>query len=128
MNTEANRILQEYRDKIDEEGLNKLFPKNRTESTKNKEVAQINSPLFKKAILSDFKVQNKEEDNIFNELKPVKFDGLYKIDMTPEKIEEEILKFTQQEVITPKPKKNTRLNNANDTAYPFKQDIRCIIL
>jgi tRNA(Ser,Leu) C12 N-acetylase TAN1 len=61
-----------------------------------------------------------EEDHIFNDLKPVKFDGLYRKEMTSEEIEQEIKKLTQEEIATPMPKKfssRTRLNTINDSAY-----------
>ena len=70
---------------------------------------------------------NNTEETIFNELKPVKFDGLYKVEMNPEKIEMEIEKFTKEEVNSPKVKRETRKNIINDNAYPFKQDTRCVI-
>jgi hypothetical protein len=127
MNAEANKIIQDFRDKIDEDGLNRLFPKNKNiEAMKisiTRENSTTNSPLIKK----NFNEMKSSDDSIFAELKPVKFDGLYKIEMTPEKIEMEIEKFTKEEAVSPKAKRETRKKLINDNAYPFKQDTKCVI-
>lgn len=123
MNKEANKIIQDFRDKIDEDGLHKFFPKNKNISV-TRDNSNTTSPLLKKIFTNEIKIA---DENILNELKPVKFDGLYKVELTPEKIEMEIEKFTQAETASPKPKKETRKPIVNDNAYPFKQDTRCVI-
>jgi hypothetical protein len=129
MKSEADKIMKEFQNKIDEDGLSRMFPKNKnidgTKISVTRDNSNNNSPLIKKNFRNDTKLTS--EEILLNELKPVKFDGLYKVDMNPEKIEIEIEKFTKEEPLSPKPKKETRKNIINDNAYPFKQDIKCII-
>lgn len=79
-----------------------------------------------------------EEDNTLSELKPVKFEGLYKKEMTAEEITNEIQKLLQDCLNVPQNnenKTNTKMNRQNvitnniaDYSYPFKQDkITCTI-
>jgi hypothetical protein len=128
MKLEANKIIQDFHDKIDENGLNRLFPKNRNvEAPKisfTRDNSTSNSPIMKKNFCE---LKLTTDDTLFNELKPVKFDGLYKIEMPPEKIEMEIEKFTKEEISSPNAKRQTRKNIINDNAYPFKQDTKCVI-
>jgi hypothetical protein len=129
MKNEIDKIMKDFQNKIDEDGLSRMFPKNKNiEGRKisvTRDNSNNNSPLIKKNFRNDIKLTT--EEIIFNELKPFKFDGLYKVYMNPEKIEMEIEKFTKEEPLSPKPKKETRKNNVNDNAYPFKQDIKCVI-
>jgi hypothetical protein len=75
-----------------------------------------------------------DEDLIYQELKPIKFDGLFRKDMTPEEIAE-IIKKIEQEVLSdsqPATKiggasrgfkgANLNTNVVTENAYPFKQD------
>jgi hypothetical protein len=72
-----------------------------------------------------------DDDQIFAELKPVKFDGLYKKEMTQEEIIESINRLTNsnKENVPQGDGKKVRKgitrninNDVNDNAYPFKQD------
>jgi hypothetical protein len=62
-------------------------------------------------------------------MKPVKFDGLYKKDMTKDEIIEEIKKLTQANKQSSQPETNTSRrgqktaqSDMNDNIYPFKQE------
>lgn len=77
-----------------------------------------------------------EEDNILSELKPVKFEGLYKKEMNSEEIKNEIQKLlneclvpqTNEKQSNPKFGRQAVNNNLPDYTYPFKEDkISCTI-
>jgi hypothetical protein len=76
-----------------------------------------------------------DDDLIFQELKPLKFDGLFKQDFSAEEISEMIKKIEMDQITenTPitrpgsnprnfKNSNNTTSNIVSDNAYPFKQD------
>lgn len=77
------------------------------------------------------------DENIFLEMKPVKFDGLYKKEMSKEELIEEIKKLTMSTKITnnqneanttSRRAQKTAQSEINDNAYPFKQEkFNCII-
>jgi hypothetical protein len=80
-------------------------------------------------------INKHDEDLIYQELKPIKFDGLFRKDMTSEEINEIIKKIEQDVIIDSQPTakiggvgrnlKGSSINASNvvtDNAYPFKQD------
>jgi hypothetical protein len=115
----------------------------------NKEV--INSPGNKKillnqsststnqpAALSSYLIsKGNEEDNILLELKPLKFDGLFRKDLTEDEIAEEIKKISESKVKDQNFSENKSRfpKQANkpvtDNSYPFEQEsfkISCLII
>jgi hypothetical protein len=130
MIAEVNEKLDRHKKSLDEESLNKMRNLDYKKNLATKSI-EASPNMIKRPIIpptDSVKTQPKsaiDDDQIFNDLKPVKFDGLYKKEMTSEDIEQEITKLTQEEV-SPIPKKTglnnrTRINNINDSTYPFKQ-------
>lgn len=79
---------------------------------------------------------NKDEEQVFSELKAVKFDGLYKKEMSSEEIAAEITRLTQDALNDPAISNKSTINRFNktpmsnvaDNSYPFKQDkLTCIL-
>lgn len=76
----------------------------------------------------------KDDEQLFQELKPIKFDGLYRKDMTNDEIEAEIAWLTQENKSETQSKGHGRaikINNNNsiiDCSYPFKREsFNCLI-
>jgi hypothetical protein len=109
----------------------------------------LNTPVVSKKFVTIPKINNiitpaslnkREDDLIFLELKPVKFDCLYKKDLTSEELAEEIKKITQDGLndTQSNTKQGTSMRNLKatgsamvDCTYPFKNDafrFDCFIL
>jgi hypothetical protein len=92
-------------------------------------------PNNKPFTFNQVSINKNDEDLIYQELKPIKFDGLYRKDMTVDEIAEIIKKIEQDTIIDSQPiakvggvtrnLKGGSVNASNvvtDNAYPFKQD------
>lgn len=78
-----------------------------------------------------------EEDSILLELKPLKYDGLFKKEMTEEEIADEIKKLTEstskEQTYTQNKSRFSKqaMKPINDNSYPFKQEtfkLNCLII
>jgi hypothetical protein len=139
MITEVTDRLDKYKKSLDEESLSKISKQKLDYKNIAAKSIEASPTIVKRPNIMPPTDANKigsskfEDDQIFNDLRPVKFDGLYKKEMTSEEIEQEIRKLTQDEVVTPIKKSNarSRMTNVNDSAYPFKQafkqDKMCMI-
>lgn len=128
---QANKYLSSSNKSTIESKKNSIYNKNR-----------IESPSLSKIGVSVPPIQYKQDiDQIWQELKPVKFEGLFKKDMTSEEIVAEIKRITQENSaetqFIPKHSSISRYNkgssqtNISDAAYPFKQDtykLNCLIM
>jgi hypothetical protein len=140
MITEVTDRLDKYKKSLDEESLNKISKQKLDYKNIAAKSIEASPTIIKRPNIIPPTEVNKsapakfEDDLVFNDLKPVKFDGLYKKEMTSEEIEQEIKKLTQEEAPIPikKTTNRSRITNINDSAYPFKQafkqDKMCMII
>jgi hypothetical protein len=111
----------------------------------------LGSPVYKKAsqvqgstafnqptTLNNYLIsKGNEEDNILLDLKPLKYDGLFKNEMTEEEIADEIKKLTEstskEQTYTQNKSRFSKQASKpiNDNSYPFKQEtfkLNCLII
>ena len=106
----------------------------------NKKVAQNQNAIGtnQPTSLSNYLIsKGNDEDNILNELKPWKFDGLFKKNMSEDEIAEEIKKISESTIKEQNLSQNkSRISKqsikpVSDNSYPFKQEsfqIKCLII
>lgn len=95
-------------------------------------LAIFNSPLLVKRTIGSGKTMVVKVDNdlIYNELKPVKFDGLYKKDMSSLEMIEQVTKlaehYKEDNLVGEKQRINRGIRSIkadeDDNLFPFKQD------
>jgi hypothetical protein len=103
-------------------------------ATQNQNASGTNQPTS----LNNYLIsKGNEEDNILNELKPLKFNGLFRKEMSEDEIAEEIKKISDSTIKEQNLSQNkSRLSKqpikqVTDNSYPFKQEsfqIKCLIM
>jgi len=147
---EEEKIIQEQKEEIlhsdsSDKRDNKVTFRENPKSKKifnfflNKLLASFDSIRKKSDNVKSFQKIEEKKDNIFSDLKLIKFEGIYKKEMTLEDVNKEMMKLIDESANIPQNNEktsNTKFSrqsvNSNiipDYAYPFKQDkLSCFIL